>query len=158
MTLLCATAPGFILTFLVEIAAGMHQKRQSDESEILAIDLQADSLTVIFSCYQVKGGILKINNTGRLQMADPAIKYVIMGKEEGMGEQRSEDLLHGITLQMMLTQLVTEFGWEELGRRIDIRCFNQDPSISSSLKFLRRTSWARNKVEELYLKWKLGCV
>jgi len=72
-----------------------------------------------------------------------------------MSEKQSGDLLHGITLQTMVTQLVAEFGWEELGRRIDIRCFTHEPSISSSLKFLRRTPWARDKVEELYLRWKM---
>ena len=73
-----------------------------------------------------------------------------------MSEQQANDLLHGITLQMIVTQLVAEYGWEELGRRIDIRCFTHEPSISSSLKFLRRTPWARDKVEELYLRWKTG--
>lgn len=73
-----------------------------------------------------------------------------------MREQQTVDVLHGITLQMMVTELVTEFGWEELGRRIEIRCFSQNPSVASSLKFLRRTPWARDKVEELYLRWKLG--
>jgi len=72
-----------------------------------------------------------------------------------MSEQQVEDILHGITLKMMVTQLVEEFGWEEMGRRIDIRCFTQDPSIASSLKFLRRTPWARDKVEEMYLRWKI---
>ena len=59
--------------------------------------------------------------------------------------------LHGITLEQMLTQLVARHGWAEMGRMIEIRCFNVDPSIQSSLKFLRRTPWARAKVEELYL-------
>ncbi|MSU46723.1 MAG: DUF2132 domain-containing protein [Lacunisphaera sp.] len=61
-----------------------------------------------------------------------------------------KDPLHGITLEALLTQLVAHYGWAELGRRIDIRCFNFDPSIKSSLHFLRRTPWARAKVEELY--------
>ncbi|WP_281212576.1 VF530 family protein [Shewanella insulae] len=60
--------------------------------------------------------------------------------------------LHGIKLEALLTDLVDHYGWEELGRRIDIRCFNHDPSIKSSLKFLRKTQWAREKVERLYLK------
>ena len=60
--------------------------------------------------------------------------------------------LHGITLEMILTHLVQQYGWEELGRRIPIKCFTNDPSIKSSLKFLRRTPWARAKVEELYLR------
>lgn len=60
--------------------------------------------------------------------------------------------LHGITLEMILTRLVLEFGWEELSRRIPIRSFTHDPGIKSSLVFLRRTPWARKKVEELYLK------
>jgi uncharacterized protein (DUF2132 family) len=63
----------------------------------------------------------------------------------------SRDPLHGITLEAMVTDLVAFFGWEELGRRITIRCFTSDPSVSSSLKFLRKTPWARDKVESLYL-------
>lgn len=59
--------------------------------------------------------------------------------------------LHGITLEMMLNQLVDHYGWEMLGRMIQINCFNFHPSIKSSLIFLRRTPWARAKVEELYL-------
>jgi len=59
--------------------------------------------------------------------------------------------LHGITLNDMLLCLVEAYGWEQLGQRIPIRCFNNDPSIKSSLKFLRRTPWARTKVELLYL-------
>ncbi len=60
--------------------------------------------------------------------------------------------LHGITLETILTRLVEKHGWEELGNRITIKCFTIDPSIKSSLKFLRRTPWARKKVEDLYLK------
>lgn len=60
--------------------------------------------------------------------------------------------LHGITLADILDSLVTQYGWEEMGARINIRCFNHDPSIKSSLKFLRRTPWAREKVEQLYIK------
>lgn len=60
--------------------------------------------------------------------------------------------LHGITLEQMLIKLVEYYGWEELGKLININCFNNDPSVKSSLKFLRRTQWAREKVEKLYLK------
>ncbi|EDQ00158.1 conserved protein of unknown function [Shewanella benthica] len=60
--------------------------------------------------------------------------------------------LHGIKLENLLTDLVEHYGWEELGDRIDVRCFNHDPSIKSSLRFLRKTLWAREKVEYLYLK------
>ena len=59
--------------------------------------------------------------------------------------------LHGITLESLLTRLVDHYGWDGLGRRIDINCFQKDPSIKSSLKFLRRTPWAREQVEKLYL-------
>ena len=59
--------------------------------------------------------------------------------------------LNGITLESLLTRLVDHYGWDELGRRIDINCFRSDPSIKSSLKFLRRTPWARQKVEDLFL-------
>ena len=60
--------------------------------------------------------------------------------------------LHGVTLEMILNHLVEQYGWEELGRRITIKCFTDDPGIKSSLKFLRRTPWARKKVEDLYLR------
>ena len=65
--------------------------------------------------------------------------------------------LHGVKLADMLELLVETYGWDALGSRIDIRCFNNDPSIKSSLKFLRKTPWAREKVEQLYLRavrWK----
>jgi len=64
--------------------------------------------------------------------------------------------LHGITLETLLTELVAGYGWEELGRRIDIRCFNHEPSIPSCLKFLRRTPWARERVEALFLAMRQG--
>jgi uncharacterized protein (DUF2132 family) len=59
--------------------------------------------------------------------------------------------LHGLTLEMIVTRLVEHYGWEELAKRIDINCFKSDPSIKSSLKFLRKTQWARDKVESLYV-------
>ncbi|GAB3920887.1 VF530 family DNA-binding protein [Larkinella terrae] len=62
--------------------------------------------------------------------------------------------LHGKTLELILTELVDHFGWERLGQRINIRCFTDNPSIKSSLTFLRKTAWARQKVEELYLRIK----
>ena len=62
--------------------------------------------------------------------------------------------MHGIKLEDIINYLVNNYGWEELGRKINIKCFNIDPSIKSSLKFLRKMPWARKKVEELYLKTK----
>lgn len=59
-----------------------------------------------------------------------------------MSPQQPNNPLHGVTLEMMLTRLVAQYGWEEIGRRVKIRCFTSDPSIASSLKFLRRTPWA----------------
>ncbi len=59
--------------------------------------------------------------------------------------------LHGLTLETIVTRLVEHYGWPELANRIDINCFKSDPSIKSSLKFLRKTQWARTKVEDLYL-------
>ena len=59
--------------------------------------------------------------------------------------------LHGVTLEKIVTQLEAHYGWEELAKRINIRCFQADPSVKSSLKFLRKTAWAREKVEQLYL-------
>ncbi|MCF8339836.1 MAG: VF530 family protein [Chitinophagaceae bacterium] len=67
-------------------------------------------------------------------------------------ENKSNDPLHGKTLEKILTELVVYFGWEELGQHITINCFNSNPSIQSSLKFLRKTPWARKKVEDLYIR------
>ena len=69
-----------------------------------------------------------------------------------MVDSQPNNLLHGITLEMIVTQLVNQYSWAELGKRIPIKCFTDNPSIKSSLKFLRQTPWARTKVEELYLK------
>ena len=69
-----------------------------------------------------------------------------------MADQQSNDPLHGVTLETLLTKLVEQYGWNELGERIPIRCFMNNPSIKSSLKFLRRTPWARKKIEDLYLR------
>lgn len=66
-------------------------------------------------------------------------------------EQRNNPL-HGITLEEIINQLVAHFGWKQLGFLIDIRCFNENPSVQSSLKFLRKTPWARSLVEGLYIK------
>ena len=66
-------------------------------------------------------------------------------------EAQINNPLHGKTLEMILNELVDEYGWEELGEIIPVNCFNIDPSIKSSLTFLRKTPWARKKVEDLYL-------
>ena len=75
-----------------------------------------------------------------------------MNDKNKLNNPQANNPLHGVKLADMLEQLVDEYGWEELGMKINIRCFNFDPSIKSSLKFLRRTPWARDKVERLYLK------
>ena len=67
-------------------------------------------------------------------------------------DTQANNPLHGVTLADMVAQLVSFYGWEGLGERITIRCFTHDPSIASSLKFLRKTPWARERVEGLYLK------
>ena len=69
-----------------------------------------------------------------------------------MPRSPAKDPLHGVTLEALLTDLVARHGWESLGRQIDIRCFKYDPSIKSSLQFLRRTPWARARVEQIYLR------
>ncbi len=68
------------------------------------------------------------------------------------GIPRKNNPLEGVTLKKLLDELVDVYGWEELANKININCFNKDPSISSSLKFLRKTPWARTKVENLYIK------
>ena len=67
-----------------------------------------------------------------------------------MSEQKNNPL-HGLTLEAIVTRLAEHYGWEDLGQLISIRCFQSEPSVKSSLKFLRKTSWAREKVEQLYL-------
>jgi uncharacterized protein (DUF2132 family) len=69
-----------------------------------------------------------------------------------MNSNQPNNPLHGVTLEKILSHLVDFYGWEQLGIRINIRCFNENPSIKSSLTFLRKTAWARKKVEDLYLE------
>lgn len=66
--------------------------------------------------------------------------------------EKPKDPLHGMTLQTILERLLEQYGWEGLAKRIDIRCFKSEPSIKSSLTFLRRTPWAREQVEKLYVQ------
>jgi len=75
-----------------------------------------------------------------------------------MTEAFRREPLHGVTLEALLTRLVTHYGWEKLAEKINIKCFSTNPSIASSLKFLRKTPWARQKVEMLYLQtqWHTG--
>ncbi|PHS33465.1 MAG: transporter [Methylophaga sp.] len=68
-----------------------------------------------------------------------------------MSNEQSNNPLHGLTLEKIVTKLEEQYGWDELAHRVDINCFKSDPSIKSSLKFLRKTSWARDKVERLYI-------
>lgn len=72
-----------------------------------------------------------------------------------MNEQPGKDPLHGMTLEQIINRLLAHYGWDGLGRRIDIDCFNSNPTVKSSLKFLRKTPWARRKVENLYLDMKM---
>ena len=74
-----------------------------------------------------------------------------MAAEGGDTDQQAGNPLHGVTLEAIVIALVGHYGWEELGQRIAIRCFQSEPSVASSLKFLRKTPWARDKVESLYL-------
>ena len=71
-----------------------------------------------------------------------------------MNEKQTKHLLHGVTLEQILTALVADYGWEKLAKYIKIKCFANEPTVKSSLKFLRRTPWARTKVEDLYISMK----
>ncbi len=71
-----------------------------------------------------------------------------------MSEKQTKDFLHGVTLEQILNALVADYGWEKLGKYIKIKCFTNEPTINSSLKLLRRTPWARTKVENLYISMK----
>jgi uncharacterized protein (DUF2132 family) len=68
-----------------------------------------------------------------------------------MNNEQPENPLHGVTPEKVVTRLMDHYGWDGLAQRVDINCFKSDPSIKSSLKFLRKTQWARNKVESLYI-------
>jgi uncharacterized protein (DUF2132 family) len=95
-------------------------------------------------------------NVARGSVARPGHKFALvqMSTYRKMADQQSNNPLHGVTLESVLTQLVARYGWEELGRHVDIRCFKNDPSIKSSLAFLRKTPWARKKVEDLFIAMK----
>jgi len=71
-----------------------------------------------------------------------------------MNEKQTKHLLHGVTLEQILTALVADYGWEKLAKYIKIKCFANEPTVKSSLKFLRRTPWARTKTEDLYISMK----
>ena len=71
-----------------------------------------------------------------------------------MNEKQTKHLLHGVTLEQILTALVDDYGWEKLAKYIKIKCFSNEPTVKSSLKFLRRTPWARTKIEDLYISMK----
>ena len=68
-----------------------------------------------------------------------------------MSNKQKNNPLHGVTLEKALTRLVEHYGWEDLAKRLRLNCFKRDPSVKSSLKFLRKTQWARDKVESLYI-------
>lgn len=78
-------------------------------------------------------------------------------KMTGDSEKHKNDPLHGVTLENLLQELVKNRGWEYMADAVNIRCFSSDPSIQSSLKFLRKTPWARKKVESMYLDYKWEC-
>jgi hypothetical protein len=82
---------------------------------------------------------------------DDKIERMSADASDSAPPAQSRNPLHGLTLEHIVTALVAHYGWAELGERIALRCFTSDPSIASSLKFLRKTPWAREKVESLYL-------
>jgi uncharacterized protein (DUF2132 family) len=94
---------------------------------------------MLFACFRA----------GSLVMSKATVLDGIAG--HSMNREHPRDPFHGITLARMLDELLAHYGWDELGRRVPIHCFKLNPSISSSLRFLRRTPWARAKVETLYL-------
>lgn len=77
-----------------------------------------------------------------------------MDQKQPMSDQQNKNPLHGVTLEQIINSLVEYYSWDDLGQRINIKCFNNDPSVKSSLKFLRKTPWARKQVENLYLAMK----
>jgi uncharacterized protein (DUF2132 family) len=84
-------------------------------------------------------------------MLDGKVPRILRATAPNMND-KPKNPLHGVTLEAILNQLVAQYGWDGLAKRIDVRCFKNDPSIKSSLTFLRRTPWAREQVEALYVK------
>ena len=84
-------------------------------------------------------------------MTEPVAPVTPPAPAAAAAEKQAGNPLHGLTLEAIVTALSNHYGWEELGQRINIKCFTSDPSVASSLKFLRKTPWAREKVEGLYL-------
>jgi uncharacterized protein (DUF2132 family) len=80
---------------------------------------------------------------------------VALRKIAAMSAAPPNDPLHGVTLERIVTELSAQFGWEEMAHRVPVRCFEFNPSVKSSLTFLRKTPWARAKVEDMYVRWKL---
>jgi uncharacterized protein (DUF2132 family) len=102
------------------------------------------------------GGAASIGNRGgKNRPADDIFRRVrgLAAREAGMSDIQKKNPLHGVTLEIMLNRLVDFYGWKKLGKHINIKCFNNDPDIQSSLKFLRKTAWAREKVESFYLHY-----
>lgn len=87
-----------------------------------------------------------------LTMNISLVQNSLLSYYSDMSEEQPNNPLHGLTLEALLTRLVDHYGWEGLARRIAVRCFEFEPSIASSLVFLRRTPWAREKVEQLYMR------
>ena len=90
----------------------------------------------------------------KIRVKKRAVKTEHREPSSQMTKLTTKDPLHGVTLNRVVSQLVEKYGWEEMGRRIAIKCFISNPSIASSLKFLRKTPWARRKIEALYLQTK----
>lgn len=99
-------------------------------------------------CTDDQQRLLVAHSCTRSPLPNSAAYIAIMNAEPS----HNTNPLHGITLERMLNELVEHIGWERMGRRVKIACFTSDPSIASSLKFLRRTPWARAKVETMYLE------
>ncbi|MEO7529924.1 MAG: VF530 family protein [Sediminibacterium sp.] len=95
---------------------------------------------------------LSLLSVSTLVLTQMEESYICYNQSSIPMEARSNDPLHGVTLEKVVTELVAYFGWEDLGQHIPINCFISDPSIKSSLKFLRKTPWARKKVEDLYIR------
>src|SRR5471030_2133276 len=99
------------------------------------------------------------NAFAREQLRDILVGHAAVASvgcvRRSMPDQKPNDPLHGVTLERIVTELSDQFGWAELARRVPVRCFQFDPSVKSSLTFLRKTPWARAKVEDMFVRWKL---
>ncbi len=121
-------------------SSGLENRRRADRVNLLSVSVV--SRPIGWGAYNEL--LLTVNQINAMHDPTP----------EDKNHSQPKNPLHGVTLEVLLTELHAQYGWERLAKKVDINCFKQDPSIKSCLKFLRKTPWAREKVEAIYIQQK----